>query len=105
MPESSFTHRRGLTCQISAFEILETLTDPNVPRRKWMAVATAHVYDSDVVVPHLTPVQTVLAGETMRAITARAYADTEPEAMAAALKGLLFELTAKGFSTGDVKLW
>ncbi|CAN5392673.1 hypothetical protein BH09PAT4_BH09PAT4_09600 [soil metagenome] len=104
--EGVTTHRRGITCQITAFEVLEAPSDPNVPARKWMAVATAHVYDPNVVVPPLTPAQTVLAGETMRVISSRSYADTEAEAMGVALKGLLFELTAKGFSANhDVKLW
>ncbi|WP_437975840.1 hypothetical protein WMF11_50100 [Sorangium sp. So ce295] len=98
--------RRGITCQITAFEVIDAPSDPNVPARKWMAVATAHVYDPDAVVPPLTPAQTVLAGETMRVISGRSYADTEADAMALALRGLLFELTAKGFSANhDVKLW
>jgi hypothetical protein len=106
MTDSTKTHRRGITCQITAFEILEAPTDPNVTPRRWMAVATAHLYDPNHVVPPLTPAQTVLAGETMRVISSRSYADTEAEAMAVALKGLLFELTAKGFSANhDVKLW
>ncbi len=106
MTNSTRTYRRGTTCQITAFEILEAPTDPNVPARKWMAVATAHVYDPNIVVPLLTAAQTVLAGETMRPISSRSYADTEAEAMAIALKGLLFELTSKGFSANhDVKLW
>ena len=104
--EGVTTHRRGMSCQITAFEVLEAPSDPNVPARKWMAIATAHLYDPHVVVPPLTPAQTVLAGETMRSISSRSYADTEAEAMALALKGLLFELTAKGFSANhDVKLW
>ncbi|MDC0741761.1 hypothetical protein [Polyangium mundeleinium] len=98
MTDSTKTHRRGISCQITAFEILDAPTDPDVPPRKWMAVATAHVYDPNMVMPPLTPAQTVLAGETMRVISSRSYADTEAEAMAIALQGLLFELTASGFS-------
>lgn len=106
MNNTTNTHRRGITCQVTAFEVLEAPIDPSVPPRKWMAVATAHVYDPNIIVPPLTPAQTVLAGETMRVISSRSFADTEAEAMLIALKGLLFELTAKGFSANhDVKLW
>ena len=98
MTDSTKTHRRGMTCQITAFEIFDAPTEPSMPPRKWMAVATAHVYDPNMVMPPLTPAQTVLAGETMRVISSRSYADTEAEAMAIALKGLLFELAASGFS-------
>ena len=74
--------------------------------RKWVAVATAHVYDPDVDVPGLQPGQGALVGETMRVLNGRAFADTEAQAMRAALEGLLFELTAKGFSANhDVKVW
>lgn len=99
-------YRRGVTCQITAFEVLDAPADPNVPTRKWMAVATAHVYDPDVVAPPLTPAQVVLAGETMRVFSSRASADTEAVAMVLALEGLLFELTARGFSANhELKLW
>jgi hypothetical protein len=104
--EHGMTYRRGVTCQITAFEVLDAPADPNVPTRKWMAVATAHVYDPDVVAPPLTPAQVVLAGETMRVISSRAGADTEAVAMVQALEGLLFELTAMGFSANhEVKVW
>ena len=93
------THRRGITCQITAFEVVDAPLDPDVPGRKWMAVATAQVYDPDIVVPQLTPAQVVLAGETMRVISGKSYADTEVEALALALEGLLFQLAAGGFST------
>jgi hypothetical protein len=100
------THRPGVTCQITAFEVINPPADPEVASRKWMAVATAHVYDPNHMVPRLTPAQTVLAGETMRVISSRSSADTEAVAMALALKGLLFELTAQGFSANhDVALW
>ena len=100
------THRRGVTCQITAFEVLDAPTDPDVPAHKWMAVATAHVYDPDIVVPLLTPAQTVLVGETMRVISSRAGADTEAVAMVQALEGLLFQLTAGGFSANhELKVW
>jgi hypothetical protein len=42
----------------------------------------------------------------MRVVDGRAAADTEAQAMAAALQALLFQLTAKGYSENhDVKLW
>lgn len=42
----------------------------------------------------------------MRVLSRRAFADTESAAMIAALEGLLFNLTAKGYSANhDVKLW
>lgn len=100
------THRRGVTCQISAFEVPNPPSEPSSTARKWLAVATAHVYDPNVKVAGLQPGQEALAGETMRVFSGRAYADTEAQAMRAALEGLLFELTAKGFSENhDVKIW
>lgn len=100
------SHRRGISCQISAFEVSNPPSDPNATGRKWMAVATAHVYDPNVRVPGLQPGQEALAGETMRVLSGRAFGDTEAQAMTAALEGLLFELTGKGFSANhDVKLW
>jgi hypothetical protein len=104
--ESTMSYRRGVTCQISAFEVPNPPSDPDATARKWMAVATAQVYDPNVEVPGLQPGQEALAGETMRVLNGRAFADTEAEAMVAALQGLLFELTGKGFSANhDVKLW
>jgi hypothetical protein len=82
--------------QITAYEILEPPEQPGMPPRKWMAVATAHVYDANLVVPPLTVAQTVLAGETMRAIDGRAYAETESIAMALALDRVLFQLKSLG---------
>ncbi len=100
------TYKRGVTCQITAFEVLDAPVDPDVPTHKWMAVATAQVYDPDIVVPLLTPAQVVLVGETMRVVSGRASADTEAMAMAMALEVLLFQLTAMGFSANfDVKGW
>jgi hypothetical protein len=100
------SYRRGVTCQITAFEVADPPSEPNTTGRKWLAVATAHVYDPNVVVPGLKPGQEVLAGETMRVIDGRAFADTEAQAMVAALEGLLFQLTARGYSANhDVKLW
>jgi len=99
-------HRRGVTCQITAFEVPSRPSDPDAPAHRWMAVATAQVYDRDVKVPGLQPGLEALAGETMRVLSGRAFADTEAQAMVAALEGLLFELTGKGFSANhDVKLW
>jgi len=85
-------YRRGVSCQITAFEVPNPPSDPNATARKWLAVATAHVYDPDVKVPGLRPGQEVLAGETMRVPNGRAFADTESEAMKAALEALLFEV-------------
>lgn len=99
-------YRRGVTCQISAFEVPNPPTDPNATDRKWLAVATAQAYDPNVRVPGLQPGQEALAGETMRVLSGRAFADTEAKAMVAALEGLLFELTANGLSANhEVKLW
>jgi hypothetical protein len=100
------TYRRGVTCQVSAFEVIDAFVELGMPARRWMAVATAHVYDPDVVAPPLTSAQVVLVGETMRVLSSKSSAGTEAEAMALALKGLLFELTANGFSANhEVKLW
>lgn len=99
-------YRRGTSCQVSAFEVPNPPADPDAAGRKWMAVATAHVYDENVRVPGLPVGQEALAGETMRVLAGRAFADTEAQAMTAALEALLFELTGKGFSANhDVKLW
>lgn len=98
-------YRRGVTCQISAFEVPDPPSDPNATARKWLAVATAHVYDPDVQIPGLQPGQEALVGETMRVLKGRAYANSEAQAMTAALEGLLIQLTAAGFSSNhDVKL-
>jgi len=75
--ENMTTHRRGVTCQITAFEVPNPPSDPNATARKWMAVATAHVYDPNVKVPGLQPGQEALAGETMRVFSGRASADTK----------------------------
>ncbi|WP_437904016.1 hypothetical protein WME95_36845 [Sorangium sp. So ce327] len=99
-------HRRGITCQITAYEVPDPPSDPDARGRKWLAIATAHVYDPNIELPGLKPGQAALVGETMRVFNGRAAADTEAQAMAAALQALLFELTAKGFSANhDVKLW
>jgi hypothetical protein len=104
--KQSMIYRRGITCQISAFEVPNPPSDPEATARKWLAVATAHVYDPDVKVPGLQPGLEALAGETMRILSGRASADTEAEAMSGALRALLFDLTARGFSANhDVKLW
>jgi hypothetical protein len=95
MSHSTHEYRRGTTCQISAFEVLEAPRDPDHPPRTWMAVATAHVYDVNAEAPPLTPAQVVLAGQTLQVVTARAFADTEAEAMTLALKALQFQLTAR----------
>lgn len=89
--------RRGVTCQITAFEVPNPPDDPTAAERKWLAVATSHVYDPDIKIPVLRG-QEALAGETMRIFDGRAIADTEARAMAAALEVLLFQLTARGFS-------
>lgn len=99
-------NRRGVTCQISAFEIGNPPNDPSTLDRKWVAIATAHAYDPSVRVAGFKPGQEALVGETMRVFSGRAFGDTEAQAMSAALQALLFELTAKGFSANhDVKLW
>jgi hypothetical protein len=92
------SHRRGVTCQITAFEVPNPPTDPDAAGRKWLSIASAHVYDANIKVPGLAPGQEVLTGETMRVLNCRAFGDTEAQAMFAALEGLLFEMTAKGFS-------
>ena len=99
-------YRRGVTCEITAFEVPNPPTDPDSPNRKWLAIATSHVYDPNAKAPPLTPAQVPLAGETMRVIQGKGFADTEATALATALKALLFQLTAGGFSENhDVKLW
>lgn len=98
--------RRGITCQITAFEVRDPPSDPDAAGRKWLAVASAHVYDPSIEVEGLKPGEAALSGETMRVIVGRAAADTEAQAMAAALQACLFQLTAKGYSANhDVKLW
>lgn len=84
-------YRRGISCEITAFEV------PNRPpiqmlRRGRLAIATAHVHAPDIKVPGLRPGQEALAGETMRVQNGRAFADTESDAIKAALEALLFQL-------------
>lgn len=95
------TFRRGMTCQVTAFEVLDAPSDPVLPPRRWMAVATAHVYDPEVIVPALTPAETVIAGETMRVISSRGFAEFEVNAMTVAIQGLLYTLAPMGLSTQD----
>jgi hypothetical protein len=100
------SHKRGITCQITAFEVPDPPSDPDSLARKWLAVATAHIYDPNIMVPGLKPGQATLAGETMRVVEGRAFADTEAKALVTALEGLLLQLAAKGYSSSDdVKLW
>jgi hypothetical protein len=103
---SSMLYKRGVTCQITAYEVPNPPNDPNALGRKWLAIATAHAYDPDIQIPNLKPGQAALVGETMRVLTSRGAADTEAAAMATALKALLFELTAKGYSQNhEIKVW
>lgn len=100
MTDRSDEFKRGITCEITAFEILNPPPppDPRFATVKWMAVATAHVYDPDLIVPPLTRETTVLAGETMRVISSRSHAQTQA---AIALNGLLYQLAAIGLSASD----
>lgn len=98
-------HKQGLNIQLTAYEILSAPEDANVPWSPWMAVATAHVYDADAVVPPLSPAQVVLAGETMRVVSRRAKGGTQAKALALALKNLLYALASDGFCDGaDIKI-
>jgi hypothetical protein len=94
--------RRGVTCQISAFEVPNPPNDPNAADRKWLAIATAHAYDPDIKVPGLRPGQQALVGETMRVLHGRASADTEAQAMVGALEVLLFQLTGDSSSKPEI---
>lgn len=97
--------RRGVSCEVSAFEVPNPPLEPESPQRKWLAIATAHVYDPDFEVRGLTRQQVALAGEMMRVVEGRAMGDTEAEALVAALNALLFQLAARGYSTDeDVRL-
>ncbi len=91
------TYRRGVTCEITAFEVPNPPTDPDSANRKWLAIATSHVYDPNVSVPGFTAQQAALAGETMRVIKGIGGADSQAAALATALKALVFQLTAGGF--------
>jgi hypothetical protein len=89
-------YRHGVNCQITAFEVPNPPSDPDATARKWLAIATAHVYEPDIKVPGLRSGQEALAGETMRVQNGRAFADTESDAMKAALEALLFQLQSAG---------
>ncbi len=97
MTDQSTKCRRGLTCEVSSFEV-EEFPGNEGPERVWMAVASAHVYDPGVSAPPLTPMQAVATGAVLRTISATARSSTEASAMMAAVKGLMYELTALGFS-------
>ena len=95
-------HRRGITCEISAFHIDEPPYDGVTGPHEWMAIATAHVYNPNPDTGGiLTPTDAILAGAVMEVLYGRATAATEGDAMSAALDALLFNVAAKGFANGS----
>jgi hypothetical protein len=93
------SHRRGVTCQVTAFHIEPPPDDGVKGPHEWMAIATAQVYnpnpDSGGVLTHETA---VLAGAVMEVVHGRASAATQEDALVTAVKALLFQLEAKGYT-------
>jgi hypothetical protein len=93
------THRRGVTCQLTAFHIANPPDNGVYGPHEWMAIATAQVYNPN---PErggiLTSETAILAGAVMEVIHGRATAATQEDALVTALKGLLFQMEAKGHS-------
>jgi hypothetical protein len=83
---------RGTTCQVTAFRIPNPPGVPHAGSETWMAIATSHVYDADIRVPGLRPGDEVLAGETMRVVSARSMSNSERGALLTAFEDLLFQL-------------
>jgi hypothetical protein len=99
--EVTMNVRRGMTCQITAFQLSPPPDGGGVvPSHEWMAIATAEVFDSHPDVRGLeTAEQVVLTGAAMRVIEGRAGADSQAAVMKAALRALLEQIearTAKG---------
>jgi hypothetical protein len=91
------THRRGVTCQVTAFQIDNPPDDGVTGPHEWMAIATAQVYNPNPETGGvLTAEEAVLAGAVMEVIHGRARAATQEGAMVTALEALLFQLEAKG---------
>lgn len=86
---------------MSSFWVEDPPTDGVTEPHGWMAVATAHVYESHPDTGgNLTPDGAILAGVVMRTVDGRATASNEADAILAAVKGLLFELRALERQTG-----
>ena len=91
-------HKLGINCQITAFQVAQPPADPVRGSHEWLAIATAHVYNSDPGSKGvLTPETAVLAGAVLESVHGRASACTQGDAMRSALDALLFQLKAKGF--------
>lgn len=71
---------------------------------EWMAVATAHVYDPNPDTGGiLTPAGAILAGAVMKVVEGRSSASSEIEALSGALRALIFQLDALGYSQVEAK--
>jgi hypothetical protein len=97
--EDSMGQTRGITCELTAFHIDNPPGDDVTGKQEWMAIATAHVYNPS---PNtggiLTPETAILAGAVMEVIYGKSMASTQEGALVAALRALLFQLRAKGYS-------
>ena len=92
------THRRGVTCQVTAFHIDNPPDDGVKGPHEWMAIATAQVYNTSPDTGGLLTAETaVLAGAVMEVVHGRATASTQEDAMVTALKSLLFQMEARGY--------
>jgi hypothetical protein len=99
--------RQGISCQITAYHIddSENSEDSYPEQGKWMAIATAHVFDEAKEIPNMSRSDVIRTGEMMRTITCRSFSDKESNAMIIALEGLLHMLSAEGFSKDKIKIW
>ncbi len=93
------THRRGVTCQVTAFHIENPPDDGVKGPHDWMAIASAQVYNPNPETGGvLTPDTAVLAGAVMEVVHGRATAATQEDALVTAVKALLFQLEARGYA-------
>lgn len=92
-------YRRSITCQVTAFHVEAAPDDGVKGPHAWMAIATAQVFNRN---PEsggiLTPETAVLAGAVMEVVHGRATAGTQEGALVSAVRALLFQLDAKGYS-------
>jgi hypothetical protein len=92
------SYRRGVTCQVTAFQIDSPPDDGVKGPHEWMAIASAHVYNPNPETGgRLTPETAVLAGAVMDVVHGRATAATQEDALVTAVRALLFQMEAKGY--------
>lgn len=90
-------HTKGITCQVTAYQVADLPEHEILPSHTWFAIASAHVYN-----PHpntggvLSNEDAVRVGAVLQTVRMTASADTETKAMTAALASLLDQMDARG---------